>query len=305
MSSDLTICSVSFESREWLRLNRRLLDRLNPGSHVRWVVAENSPPGSAHRLRDGEPGFEVVPGAAFEVHAQGSASYHHAAGLERTLRDVRSRFLLVLDPDFLIVRPAWISDVMEHVRASGIALFGAPWHPSRPRKYRYFPCAHCILVDLERVPLAALDFAPDLESAPRRTERGLLDRVVPLDLAPRRQIAQSRDTGWRLFERFGADPRARAECLQPVFLLGSLRRLLEWPLPDDRSLVPKRPGYFRTSGFAKAGLPDLASLGWEEYFWREQPFGAHARCHPIRLKNPEALGVHFAHAQRLVRRIAA
>jgi hypothetical protein len=303
MTAELTICSVSYESRDWLRLNRRLLELVNPGAAVRWVVAENSAPGSAERLRQDDAGFEVVAGAPAEEHAHGGASYHHGAGLARALQEVKTRFLLVLDPDFLIVRRSWIRDVLEHMRQEHLALLGAPWHPSRPRKYRYFPCAHCTFVDLERIPLATLDFRPDHESEPddaSRDARSSWARLDPLDVGQRRRIGQSRDTGWRIFARYAGDPDTRVECLQPVFRPGGLRRALEWPLPDRHSLVPKRPGYFRESGFASAGLPDLEALGWEEFFWRCAPFGVHVRCHPIRLKRPDALATHLERARQLV-----
>ncbi|HED52099.1 MAG TPA: hypothetical protein ENI83_00955, partial [Gammaproteobacteria bacterium] len=61
---ELTICTVSYESTEWLRLNLELVRRLNPDSGFRWLVAENSLADSTTRLGSDEPGFEVIEGAA-------------------------------------------------------------------------------------------------------------------------------------------------------------------------------------------------------------------------------------------------
>ena len=45
--------------------------------------------------------------------------------------------------------------------------------------------------------------------------------------------------------------------------------------PGFASPVPKRPGYCSADGFGSMGAPDLASLGWEEFVWRGEPFAFH------------------------------
>lgn len=307
MDDHLSICTVSYESATWLALNRELVTLLNPNATFRWWVAENTPEGGPERLEPHTAGFDVAPGAPFEPRPYGAGSYHHAAGLARLLPHVESRFLLVLDPDFFIVRREWISEVLQYMVSAEVAVLGAPWHPSRVSKIRYLPCAHCTFLDLERVDLASLDFSPDYESGPEarpdEERRSRWSGVDPLRLAKRRRIGTSRDTGWRLQERWAHAPGLRVECLQPVFRPAPWKRAWEACFPEHLSLVPRRPGYFHRGSFADAGIPGLEGSGCEEFFWQGTPFGFHVRCHPIRLKRPETLEARIAQVRRVLKAI--
>jgi len=293
MDAELSICTVSFHSATWLALNHALVTRLNPGAEVLWWVAENTPGDAAERLDPATDRFRVVPGAPFEPRPYAAGSYHHAAGLARLIPRVATRFLLVLDPDFFVVRRNWIREVLEHMKSAQVAVFGAPWHPSRFRKLRYQPCAHCTFFDLERVDRDGLDFSPDYECgsnrAPKREARSLWSRADPLRLAKRRRIGTSRDTGWRLQQRWATDPTLRVECLQPSFRPRLFQRIGDVCFPEALRLVPGRPGYFVSQSFADAGISGLEETDCEEFFWRGAPFGFHVRCHPIRTKRPGAL----------------
>ncbi|HEX2478593.1 MAG TPA: hypothetical protein VHK45_04895 [Geminicoccaceae bacterium] len=288
----LTICTVSFDSWGWLVLHMALARRLAPEAELHWVVADNAPGGARPALPAGVD-VRVVPGAPFPDRPYAAGGYHHGAGLNATLAHVRTRHALFLDPDFFVVRPHWPGGVLAHMEERGLAFFGAPWHPRWVYKVRYFPCAHCLFVDGARVPLAALDFRPDYEEVPahaRRKEalplrgralRHALGIIDPLRLRKRRLVATSRDTSWRIYDRYAQDPARPSECLQPVFDPGRTRAL-EVLLPDRLRLVPGRPGYFARAGFAARGLPDLAALGCEEFLWRDAPFGFHVRSQPKR-----------------------
>ena len=114
-----------------------------------------------------------------------------------------------------------------------------------------------------------------------RALRHALGIIDPLRLRKRRLVATSRDSSWRIYDRYARDPARPNECLQPVFDPGRTRGL-EVLLPDRLRLVPGRPGYFARAGFAARGLPDLAALGCEEFLWRDEPFGFHVRSQPKR-----------------------
>jgi len=304
---ELTICTVSYESAEWLRLNRGLVKHLNPGVRFHWLVAENSPPGSSSQLYRCEPGFEIFEGAPFEDRTYGSASYHHAAGLNIISRIASTRYVLILDPDFFIVRKNWIEDVLAHMRSRNVAILGAPWHPKRSSKYRYFPSAHCTFIDLHKIHKDMLDFSPDYEGDPawlnsRKCHRsGVNAWIARLTLAKRRRIGRARDTGWRLFHRHRDDPSLKIECFQPVFQPRVGRRILDRFFPDHLSLTPKRRGYFSKTGFAIHGFPDLQANGWEEFLWNKAPFGFHVRCYPVRhSKSDHPLDVHYRNVKDLL-----
>lgn len=304
---ELTICTVSYESAEWLQLNLELVKRLNPDVRFHWLVAENSPPDSARRFYRCEPGFEVFEGAAYEGRSYGSASYHHAAGLNIITGLASTRYLLILDPDFFIIRRNWVEDIIAHMRSRNVAILGAPWHPKRPGKFRYFPCAHCTFIDLQKIRKDVLDFSPDYENDPvwirdkKRRRSNVYSLIARLTFAKRRRIGVARDTGWRLFHRYGNDPSLNVECFQPVFQPKAGRRIVDKVFPDHLSLTPKRRGYFSETGFTVHGLPDLQSNGWEEFLWNEAPFGFHVRCYPIRSRKSDcSLDAHYRSVKDLL-----
>jgi hypothetical protein len=303
----ITVCSVSFNSRPWLELNHQLARRLNADADLTWLVAENSPNDSALHLQWDDPRFRVVPGAPFEQRPYASGSYHHGAGMNVVLPRIATRYVLFTDPDFFIIKVGWARNVIGHMSTRKLGVFGAPWHPRWVYKNRYFPCVHCMFVDLERVPVEWLDFRPDYPTVPdyARTPDSVEVPTTklpdPLKLRKRRNIGSSRDVGWLIAQRASADPPVRVECLQPVFRpeRRTFQSLVDRLLPDRLSLVPKRPGYFTERRFRDFGLPDLEARGWEEFLWRGDPFGFHVRSQP-KVKGGQPLEDHLAAASEVL-----
>lgn len=305
-SAEITLCSVSFNSRPWLEVNWQLVRNRNPAIPIDWLVAENSPPQAPLRLLPDDLRFRVVPGATFEQRAYGSGSYHHGRGMNRMLPHITSRFALFCDPDFYIVHENWIDAVIRHMMKHGIGILGVPWHPRWTHKVRYFPCVHCMFVDLETVPIETLDFTPDIDGMPSSARTITANKAVrlklpdPLKLRRRRRIGSSRDVSWRIHDRYASDAGVRNECLQPVFRAGGrMRERLERLLPDRWSLLPQRQAYFSATGFKELGLPDLDARGWEEFIWQGRAFGFHVRSQP-KLKGQESLADHLAEVREVL-----
>jgi hypothetical protein len=291
--SKLSICTISYGHAAHIDLNRTLAARLNPKLEARvdWLVAENAPPSHPRRLSGTESPFRHFPG--YFGPARG-ASDQHARALNALLQEVRTRFVLVLDPDFYILRNGWIDDVVAHMRSNELSFFGAPWHPRFVENYRYFPAVHCMFVDRSRIPLNTLDFRPihDDASDPRQSaDVPVVSRWAAIGRRLRFEHRRRRpwDTGARIFNRFGTDSSVRSECLVPYYqvrqnLLGKndglalKSRVLDFILPDDRSYVPKRRGSYTRRGFADRGLSVVPMPAiWEQQFWRDAPFGLHIR----------------------------
>jgi hypothetical protein len=310
----ITICSVSYNSKPWLEINWELASRLNPGADLTWLVAENSPPGSNLRVDTVDPHVKVLPGAAFERRVYASGSYHHGRAMNLLVHYIRSRFVLFCDPDFYIVKTGWVSEILKHMTAGGLAVFGAPWHPKWVYKQRYFPCVHCMFVDLERVRKKDLDFEPDYESVPAHARDPADSKQMkswaklpdPLKLRKRRYIGTSRDVSWRIGARLSGDPSLRMECLQPVFHPRGERlpRYVDWLMPDRLSITPKRKSYFTERRFQDYGLPDLDARGWEEFLWQGEPFGFHVRSQP-KVKERQSLESHLAEVVDILGRLSA
>ena len=282
----LTICSVSFYSKFCLDLNWELTRQLNSTADWSWIVVENSPEKSGDTLQARDSRFHVVNGSANVHSGPGRGSYHHAAGLGKSLEYVRTRFALFLDPDFYIVRERWIGDVTRYMDREGLSFFGAPYHPKWIGKYRYFPSLHCLFVDLSKISRDDLDYTPAMREAAfmEMIRRRFLKRFF----GPRALVGISRDTGYRIYRRSRRDRRIRHECVTPVLRprqsdpdggarSTSLGKGLAKLIPDGLSLVPKKPGYFTETGFRDLGFEDVSAVGWEEYLWKGEPFGFHLR----------------------------
>jgi len=297
--SSLDICSVSFHNAPHLELNWALTERLNPlPHHCRWLVAENTPEGAPDRLSSDDARFELLPGASKKL----VPNYQHTEALHGCLARATSRFVLILDPDFYLVRPNWIDEIIRHMKDRQLSFFGAPWHASNTDKYRYFPCVHCLFVDQERLPLKYLDLRPDRQdqiveklrpeyrdiataaSSPADARQRVSDFAWKISgLSGRRK--NYCDTGTRFYHRFRNDRRHKFELAQPVLRLpeespihlGWKGQLLEAVLPDSLCYLPKRKDSFTGSGLREAGYLKNAPRQWEEFMWKQRPFAFHVR----------------------------
>ena len=250
----LTICSVSFNSKSCLGLNWSIAARLNATEELRWLVVENSCADSAERLSLDDRRFVVVEGrppgktgSPFpQFHVE---NYNHAASLNQALRLIDTRYALFLDPDFFIVRPGWIGDVLDHMETQKLSFLGAPYYPDRRRKYRYFPCVWCLFVDLNRVRKTDLDFTPDYDEQLAAASLHWTDQIdfgffgrrlpkatLPADATPQMvrsaffiylvnrllprfrgpaEVMCSHDVGHRIYHSFYRKSAHSSECLIP------------------------------------------------------------------------------------------
>jgi hypothetical protein len=256
MARDFTILSsfYSRESKALLELNYELIRAKNPGKTLPWVVADNTPPGM-HETID-EKKFILVPGArALEpehidgYHHGKTPSCEHGVVLNNFHNYVNTRFALIVDNDFFIVREHWIDDMLEHMDKEGLTFFGSPFHPRYYHKLRYFPCPQLFFIDTKNMPMSSLNFKPrcdfknthapegHLEGAytPRASMGGMARRArkivrsfvgapkkfnyhySPFSIKQRGMIEGSQDTVTYLALAYRDDPRVLSECLQPVF----------------------------------------------------------------------------------------
>ncbi len=251
---ELTILTVCFGSAPWIELNQSLYQEKNPDLPASWIVVENdaSPCGNGKS-------FTRIPGPPSFPAGPSSASLHHAAGIRAGIKDVRSRFLLVLDPDFFPMMPEWAGKSIEHMKAHELAAFGTRWESGDFTKPKGFPSPHFCLIDTERLPLAFLDFSPDpVATELSRPWKTALDRFS--EVSGKRRLTQwlrrrllsgsSHDTGVRLAKQFRQAPDLKIEFLDVV-------------RSED------------------AGTPEYDSI-----FWGESPFALHLRQVRARDRGP-------------------
>jgi len=281
----LTICTVSFDSRRYLESSWKLISRLNENNdNWQFIIVNNNPeiPDSkVLGISDGR--CNIIKGFSLDEipDRNGRNSYHHGVALNKGIRHIKTRFALIVDPDFYIVRKSWINDVVTYMLKKDIVFFGAPWHPRWYAKQRYFPCPHCLFIDLGRVNVNELDFIPDsffIGTISHGNER--------------ESIGSSKDTGYRISNKYSqVKSGLRYECVVPVFrpasdicinshTLGWTNRVIEYFLPDRLCYIPKRTGYYSDTGFRELGYPDVRGMkDWEEFLWENIPFGFHLRCY--------------------------
>jgi len=300
----LTICTVSYKHKSLIEENIQFIQKMNPCIAVSWIIVENTPEGVAGRMNIGKKdNVEVLVGSLNNFKGIATASYHHASGLNKALPLVRTRYVLVLDPDFFIIRPNWINDVVDYMENRNLSFFGAPYNPKRYMKYRYFPCIHCVFIDLKQVDSKKLDFNPQYDQVhlldnhtkaqieSSRFGGELFYRFIQpikhnlrLFIKRKAVIGSSRDTGYELFLIFAK--HFKSECIQPVFKIGFsdvcpkylmswLNRLIEFFLPDEMCYFPKKKDYYSSVSFKDLGYLDMFNKGWDEFVWQGKPFGFH------------------------------
>jgi hypothetical protein len=277
----LTICSVAFRARCCLELNYRLMRQLNPGTaHPTWLLLDNNIEAD-EAPSPSDPRFTVTqaPGGEFAL------GYDHALGISRLLAQVKTRFVVILDPDCFIVMANWIERVQAHMAERGLGFFGTPINPRRHNSYRYFPYMVCMFVDLARVPLRDLCFLPGVwarrANVNYRIRKALAD--VPKAGVMFRWLLteQWRTNGWQIKARYGSGRDVAFECAQPVWDIdaemarSSLKRLIHRWTPAAVSPIPKKRDYCAPHGFRSMSAPDVAAHGWEEFVWQGRPFAFH------------------------------
>ncbi len=295
-------------------MNYDLIEAQNRVKNWEWVIGDNSHPSRStepldakkfpalikcfdqSNLDDMKPYFREGGYYRPELYKKRKLGcYWHGAALNKLLEEVKTRFLLVLDNNFYVVRQDWINDSLEHMKKNNLAFFGAPNPPSNPVKYRYFPEVHCFFVDLNKVKPEELDFIPAYEllsplSAIKRQVRiaqVYLDRKAPdivskifdIALADHLRVGRSGDVGARIASRYGGRSGFEADCVQQIFNPSLVYKLSDIFFPERLSLIPKRRGYYAPGvTFLPGWHTKYGAKNWEAYKWKDKPFGFHIRA---------------------------
>ena len=97
-------------------------------------------------------------------------------------------------------------------------------------------------------------------------------------------MGRFKDTGYRIRETVLREGGHRFETLIPHFMpeyedsrVGQLCRRYRHLIPERLSRTPTRRNAFTEQSFLRNLAPQGYSLGWEEFFWKEQPFAVHLR----------------------------
>lgn len=293
----------------------KLTGKLNANSlhATHWRISDNTP--IAERLGNAEKHAQMIvncqKGATLEwlegidpALFTGNDSLHHSAALNLLLREVQTRYLLIIDPDFFALIPQWISTFIDQIQNTKVGIIGAPRNPKWFMTQRSCPSVYFLLVDRTAIDITQIDFSPEDwidPSIPNRAAPDILNRLkivlkkilIPLDgllwgLYNRKYIGDARDTG------SGLDAIIKSRGLKYHRLTPVFRPQDDLPLPsfwwrfgdilypESKRFVPRKTNFFSTRGFREMNSTDFRSLGCEEYLWEGHPFGVHFRGHPKR-----------------------
>ena len=274
----ITIASVIFKNRRYFEINRDLTKRLNADVPFKWILADNEL-GTNRSLAASD--MEVIDGAE-PVQSKDAGSLHHAKALQQCLEKVEGRFVLLLDPDFFVLRPNWISDLLAHMEASDLHFFGSVWHPRWYYQYRYFPTVHFMCIDLQKVAKQSLDLLPGIKNDRFWHFINHPRPFLPDWLRLRLKIGRIRDTGHKVYRRYAHDESVRFRTLLPSYtppptfatwMESKLGRFLE----ERWCFVPQKDEMFTSDSFLKQRAQQAYWSGWEEFFWKGEPFAFHLR----------------------------
>lgn len=216
---DCTVVAVSFNSRWCIAENVRLAAGLNQGAILPWIVVENSPQDSSERYESINPAIQVVDGDPKPPDK--STSWHHAQSLHRALESVSTRYVVLIDPDYFVIRPEWVEDITNHMAHNKLAVFGSPNHPLRfriGRVVRYVPVVTFLVIDLHRIPVTDIDMRPDMDNL-----RGITNQTTSSLL----RLSTSKDRLYQAKEAPAIGTMARSELTRrawkPIW-----NRMSEW-----------------------------------------------------------------------------
>src|SRR5262249_25270046 len=114
---ELTIVTVVIEKHYgYVARQISLIESLNPRAPWRLLVVDNAS-SATPRLTVDDPRCRVIPGVEIDTTLPENfrGSYHHAAALNLALRQVKTRYAVVLDPDLFVVYRDWIAEVLQHI----------------------------------------------------------------------------------------------------------------------------------------------------------------------------------------------
>jgi len=309
MNEKITICSVYHDlaSKNFLNLNRELTEKLNPHTEFEWIAADNTMPDYPEKHKLNCTKFSIIKGINLlnilevpswprnrAITEKNIAGWQHGEALNKAMKHVSSRFAIFLDNNCYIIRPNWITDVINHMKKNNLTFFGPPPDPMRSIHYKYFPNPHqCFFVDFDKVKKEDLDFSPDMEYRDKsRKIRRLITpfaakitkqtshkirKLIKILIINPLKVNTGSDAGRRIYEKFWKHAALKFECALPVIRAPKYYKLLSLFYPDNMSVLPKRKNSFSSSGFKESGLFDAYGAGIEEYMWQGRPFGLHIR----------------------------
>lgn len=144
----ITVCTVNYKQDDLLKLNIEWTRGLNPD--IQFVIAENSPFVYKNEFKD----FVYCDGVSQDEsrdnhlsnkdkssHGKVRSGLHHAGALEKAIKTADTRYIVLLDADFFMLRK---------IAPMGVAVFGAPCHNNMVGLSYFLPATNYCLIDRDQ-----------------------------------------------------------------------------------------------------------------------------------------------------------
>jgi hypothetical protein len=155
MTSDkaIDIYVVSYNHEDFICRNISLIRRQNPDTEINWYIGVTGCMESFLSIRD-DPLIKIISDIRFAKDNQ-----HMRCMLHLLSTYGRSRYKLMLDPDFYLIQDNWVSQCIAEMEAGDFGCIATQWHPLW-RKQRWGLAPHFLLYDSTRITIKRKDVFP-------------------------------------------------------------------------------------------------------------------------------------------------
>ena len=305
----LDILTVISYDRHDFNLNYGITRKLNDYSH-NWIVVENyskdkhgafDPDKKITKIEEDNIKYvegidqdslnvRVIKKKNLSYSLNPQRSIFHSKGLSLGLKNSNSKYLLIIDPDFFVIRKNWIKNIIEYMEEKNIDLFSSPYHPVKDWTKPFTPCVYFMILNTEKINKNKLNFNPpeinEILNKKKILKKNLFENnpmfywVLLIGFLfrdkNRYQIRKLGDVGHNLLNFKEINLYLTQPAISKIKDLKLNRLILDRFLPDEYKLIQKNSNFsFKT--FKDFSYYDFRKLGCQEYFWQNMPFAFHLR----------------------------
>jgi len=305
----LDIITVISYDRHYFNLNHEITKKLNDYPH-NWIVVENyskekhgafDPDKKKIKIEDVNIKYlkgidqdslntRIIKKKNLSYSLNPQRSIFHSKGLSIGIKNSKSKYLLIIDPDFFVIKKNWIKNIIEFMEKKNIDLFSSPYHPVKDWIKPFIPSVYFMILNTEKIKKNNLDFSPPEVNEILNKKKILKQNLFENDFIfywvllisflfrdkYRYQIRKLGDVGHNLLNFKEAKLYLTSPAISKIRDLKLNRLILDKFLPDRYRLIQKNSNFsFKT--FKDFNYYDFRELGCQEYFWQKEPFAFHLR----------------------------
>jgi hypothetical protein len=315
--SNLTLLSVISYDYKYFEINYQLTSKLNKLDSFKWIVVQNKSHFDQGNIFKKNKKIKKIKNKNLKYikgvdqkkklvktikkdgnsyNLENDRSLYHARGLKIGLNSVKTRYLLIIDPDAYVIEKNWCEKLINYMKDNNLSFMGAPYHLRDFEKIRNFPTTYFLLIDLNKINIKTLNFMPPAKKYFTKekdkkviiSDYGIIKNLLRMYAYlvgkitkdhQRYYIGSIGDTSYSFYKNF-SKLNLRYKLLKPVvkkkdFTLS--KRILDKFFPDFLSYIPNDKNLYSENGFIEHKFPDFHSLRCQEFMFDEKPFLVHLR----------------------------